>query len=96
MISIQRVLIALGIVAAALSAGGCGRDACGYVCERWQECVATPEDGVNACASECAVKADNNGVYRGHVEECAQCVETKSCGEATVPCFTDCTIAVAR
>jgi hypothetical protein len=94
--SIRRVLIALGVVAAALSVGGCGPDNCGYVCDRWQECVGGLKEGVNACASECAVKSDNDAVYRGHVEECAKCAESRSCSEATNDCFLDCTISIAR
>ena len=92
---IRRVLIALGVVAAALFVGGCGRSDCGYACDRWQECVGGLKN-LDACVSECEVKADNDAVYRGHVEECTKCAESRVCSEAEQDCGLDCLIAVAR
>jgi hypothetical protein len=89
-----RALVAFGIVASALSAGGCGQSDCDYVCVRWSDCVDTPRDGVDGCIEQCAVKSDTDAVYRGVVEECRQCAEVRACGEAAQPCGINCTIAV--
>lgn len=93
---LRRALIALGVVAAALSTGGCGQSDCGYVCVRWSDCVSTPQGGVDSCAEQCEVKADNDAIYRGVVEECRKCAEGAACGDAARSCGLTCTVAVSH
>lgn len=94
MISIRKVLLALGVLAAAFSTGGCGKNDCAYVCYRWEDCF-TLQGGADACTEECEVKAKNNTSYRGDVQACSECVETKACTEA-LSCGLDCVSAIAR
>lgn len=61
---------------------------CSNVCEKAQECV-DKNANVDKCTSDCENKSDSDNVYKAKVEDCANCVEPKTCSD-TPSCAGDC------
>ena len=61
---------------------------CSNVCEKAQECVDKNAD-VEKCTNDCDSKSSSDNVYKAKVEDCANCVEPKTCSD-TASCTGDC------
>jgi hypothetical protein len=86
--------LALGLLflaGAAVSLATCGNDArdCGYVCNRWRDCVNASYD-VPACQSKCEDKAGKDRDFDAQLEHCATCAQGRSCSETGAACLTSC------
>ena len=68
---------------------GCRGGDCEVVCEQRQSCFNADLD-VDKCANNCNAKAADQGDYRAKAEECAQCVESRTCAESLKFCLDDC------
>lgn len=68
---------------------GCSDSNCGFYCERWQECREDDLD-VEKCTNKCEEASRDNEDHADKAEECAQCLESRTCAEASERCFDDC------
>jgi hypothetical protein len=67
---------------------GC-KSECRAYCERYQQCV---EDDINVegCTDTCQEASDDDRDHEARVQECAECVETRSCAASFDDCIDDC------
>ncbi|WP_224249449.1 hypothetical protein [Hyalangium gracile] len=79
-----------GVLLATLSllgATGCSSH-CQSYCDHYKECLNADLD-TGQCADRCE-EANDNENHREKVEECSQCVESRTCAEAFSSCVDDC------
>ncbi len=76
---------ALGL---AMTLSGCKSD-CRVSCERYQECVSSGLN-VDRCTDQCNTKSASDKNFSTRAEDCAKCVEGKTCAEATNRCWDEC------
>jgi hypothetical protein len=76
-------VVALGGVGAA-----CTGDAA-FICEKRKECVSRDLD-VDRCIDQIEDFADDSATAEGRVEDCANCIEGKTCSEAIGSCGGPC------
>ena len=76
------------LTALVLLTSACTSDAT-YVCERRKECVASALD-IDDCVTEIENFADDSAANEGKLEDCAVCLDGKSCSEAIGSCGDDC------
>ena len=81
-----RLIVALTLP---LLAVGCRGSNCQVVCEQRNLCVDADLD-VAKCTRDCSIKAEDERDYGAKAEECAQCVESKTCAEGFKYCLDDC------
>ncbi len=62
---------------------------CDAYCERFRDCVNADLE-VGQCADKCEEASKQNEAHAEKVEECAQCVEERTCSEAFSSCVDDC------
>jgi hypothetical protein len=72
-----------------LLAVGCRGSDCQVVCEQRSLCV-DPDVDVDRCTRDCSIKAEDDRDYGSKAQECAQCVEQKTCAEGFKYCLDDC------
>jgi hypothetical protein len=78
-------LLALSL---SLVGAACANDA-SFICERRKECVASDLD-VDRCVDQIEDFEDDSATAAGRVEDCANCLEGKSCSEAIGRCGSAC------
>lgn len=62
---------------------------CQQVCSRYQECFDDDYD-VSACRSRCRDKAEDDSAWKNKADDCAACIDDKSCTGATFSCAVEC------
>jgi len=67
---------------------GCRSD-CRSSCEKYQECVDS-DFNVDQCTETCGTKSENDQAFQTRAEDCAVCVERKTCSEANDRCWDEC------
>jgi len=98
---VKHFVTVLGCLGFAMAiAAGCGSDKkktpdegsiaknCRVVCEKTQECV-TPNLDVPKCRRDCEDKSTSDSAHQSDVNECAACVEPRTCSQAA-DCAGDC------
>lgn len=83
----------VGVVAAASSGSGCDSAKaafdCQSVCQRYKDCFKSDYD-VGQCRDQCRSKAENDTTWQNKADDCASCIDDKSCAAATFSCVTEC------
>jgi hypothetical protein len=59
---------------------------CGNICNRYEECTSDDYD-VSACIDRCDEKLDSDS---DRAEECADCIDDRSCTGAVFNCAAEC------
>jgi hypothetical protein len=81
------------ILVGAFALSGCGAADrlvdCHNICDRYKSCFQSDYD-VGKCRSNCKDEADNNREFERKVDECAVCIDDRSCQSATFNCTTRC------
>jgi hypothetical protein len=67
---------------------GCSSN-CSTYCDRYKECLKADLD-TGQCTNTCEEASEDNESHRDKAEECAQCVESRTCAEAFSSCIDDC------
>ncbi len=67
---------------------GCRGD-CEVVCEQRRSCFEA-DLNVDTCANNCNAKAKEKSDYADKAQECAQCLESRTCAESLKSCLDDC------
>ena len=62
---------------------------CHQVCERYRDCIKSDYD-VDGCTDKCENSADNNDDRQRKLKMCDDCLEDRSCTDATFNCADDC------
>ncbi len=62
---------------------------CQAVCSRYQSCFDSGYD-VSACRSRCRDNAQKDNTWETKANNCASCIDDKSCTSATFNCATEC------
>jgi hypothetical protein len=81
--------------AASFTIGFAGCDAadtafdCQSVCSRYRDCFNKDYD-VSKCRSDCRDKAKNDSTYEKKADDCAACIDDRSCTSATFSCAIPC------
>lgn len=72
---------------------GCGEAKrtvnCAQICEKYDECVR--DVNVASCTTECEDQADANENYETAAKTCEDCLDNKTCMEAT-SCWAQCPV----
>jgi hypothetical protein len=62
---------------------------CQQVCKRYSECFNSDYD-VDACQDKCENNAGSDDDKRAKLRSCDDCIDDKSCTDATFNCATEC------
>jgi hypothetical protein len=62
---------------------------CQSVCDRYAECLDSDYD-VSACQSSCEDSVDTGDLSQSDLDDCENCIEDRSCANATFACATEC------
>lgn len=62
---------------------------CQSVCDRYAECLDADYD-VSACQDRCEDDVDTGDLSQGDLDDCENCIEERSCANATFACATEC------
>lgn len=62
---------------------------CGQICSRYSDCFDSDYD-VSACQDKCENNADDSQARRDKLRACDDCIDDKSCTDATFNCATEC------
>jgi hypothetical protein len=62
---------------------------CQDVCSRYKTCFDSTYD-VGTCRSRCRDKAGADTNFEKRADDCENCIDDKSCSEATFKCATEC------
>lgn len=62
---------------------------CDQVCARYADCFDSSYDQ-GACRGRCEQKADTVAGYSDELDTCENCMDDKSCTEATFNCASEC------
>ncbi|HLV66726.1 MAG TPA: hypothetical protein VKY73_12985 [Polyangiaceae bacterium] len=80
----------------ALSFTACGADDaidrvidCDDICSQYRDCFDDSYD-VSDCAERCRDRAEDDEDFERKVDECAACIDDRSCTEAVFPCADEC------
>jgi hypothetical protein len=90
----MRSLFAISLVFA-LAAGCSAKDDieqeidCHSICDRYSECFDADYD-VSACQDSCEDSVDADPSYMDKVDACENCIDDRSCTNATFACATEC------
>lgn len=86
------VILALGVAAAL----GCSavdeisnKIDCHSVCKRYSDCFDADYD-VSACTDKCESDANSSQDRDARLERCDNCIDDRSCTDATFNCASDC------
>ena len=66
---------------------------CGSICERYADCIDTDYD-VSECQDRCEDNADADPDFADDVDACENCLDDRSCTNATFACATECVAIV--
>ena len=84
----SRMVTLVAALGLAMVLAGC-RSNCRISCEAYQECVAADLD-VDGCTDTCGEKSEDDEDFEDRAADCAECVENKTCSEATSRCWDEC------
>jgi hypothetical protein len=90
----MRSLFAISVVFA-LAVGCSAKDEieqeidCHSICDRYSECFDADYD-VSACQDRCEDNVDQDPSYMDKVDACDNCIDDRSCTNATFACITEC------
>jgi hypothetical protein len=62
---------------------------CHSVCDRYSECLDADYD-VSACQSSCEDSIDSGDLSQSDLDDCDNCIDDRSCANATFACATEC------
>jgi hypothetical protein len=62
---------------------------CRSVCNRYSECFDEGYD-VGACQDRCEDSIDTGDLSQEDLDECDNCIDDRSCADATFSCATQC------
>ncbi len=62
---------------------------CRSVCNRYSECFDEDYD-VDACQDSCEDSIDTGDLSQSDLDDCDNCIDDRSCADATFACATDC------
>ncbi len=88
----NRIVTLVAALGLSMVLAGCRSD-CRISCEKYKECLASDLDE-DKCTDTCSTKSDDDSNFQTRAEDCAQCVEDKTCSEATQRCFDECLAVV--
>jgi hypothetical protein len=63
---------------------------CRQVCSRYKDCRSDSDYDVDACQDRCESDADSSEARRNKLRACDDCIDDKTCTEATFTCLTEC------
>jgi hypothetical protein len=90
----MRSLFAIGVVFA-LAVGCSAKDEieqeidCHSICQRYSDCFSADYD-VSACQDSCEDNVDQDPSYMDKVDACENCIDDRSCTNATFVCADEC------
>jgi hypothetical protein len=62
---------------------------CDSVCSRYSECFDRNYD-VSACRNRCEDSIDTGDLAQSNLDDCENCIDDRSCADATFSCATEC------
>jgi hypothetical protein len=62
---------------------------CHSVCTRYSDCFNADYD-VSACQTDCENGVDSGDIDQSNLDDCENCIDDRSCADATFSCATDC------
>lgn len=68
---------------------------CTQICQKYSECIDDSIDEAD-CVSNCEGHGDDDQDFADAASDCEDCLDDKSCTEATVECATKCAGVVAE
>ncbi|MDY7226345.1 lipoprotein [Hyalangium rubrum] len=68
---------------------GCSTSECRVYCNRYQQCIEDDIE-VDACTDRCEAASEADRDHESKVEECASCVDTRTCAASFDDCVDDC------
>jgi hypothetical protein len=66
---------------------------CRSVCDRYSECFDGDYD-VSGCQNDCENAVDSGDLQQSDLDECDNCIEDRSCADATFSCAVECSSIV--
>jgi hypothetical protein len=79
------------------TSNGCGTTDnifdCQAVCERYRECFKADYD-VGMCRDRCRSRSESDSSVRAAADQCAACIDDKSCLSGTFSCAGSCGVIV--
>lgn len=89
--------LALGLFVITCSIAGCSDTVdditnsidCSSVCQRYADCFKSDYD-VDGCTDRCENSADNDDDRQRKLRTCDDCIDDRSCTDATFNCADDC------
>ncbi|WP_257460061.1 hypothetical protein [Archangium lipolyticum] len=84
----NRIVTLVAALGLAMTLSGCKSD-CSVSCERYQECVSANLN-VDRCTDQCNSRSEDDKNFATRAEDCAKCVEDKTCSEANSRCWDEC------
>jgi hypothetical protein len=68
---------------------------CAKICDKYSDCIDDSIDKAD-CVSSCESHGDDDMDFASKANDCEQCLDDKSCTEATVECGVGCAEVVAK
>lgn len=90
----KKMLLVLPL--AFLFAGACGAAEeieeeidCASICQRYADCFDADYD-ISECRDSCEDQVDNGDVSNADLDQCDECIDDRSCTDATFSCAGEC------
>ena len=84
----SRMVMLVAALGLGMVLAGCSSN-CRISCERYKECSSANLD-VDRCTEVCGAKSEEDRGFQLRAEDCAVCVDNKTCAEANNRCWDEC------